>query len=161
MKKFNPLFKKELINMLNSAPFFTNLSIVIEDIDVGYCVATIDVKEKHLSPYGAVQGGVYSSIIDAVSYFAPYAELPEDVGLITIDVNVNNVGTIRNGKLIARGERIKAGRSICLSQATVTDEYGKILAYGSSKLLVTRGLQIISQMAGYPANMPPKFLNDG
>ncbi|MDD3365240.1 MAG: hypothetical protein PHZ03_09690 [Syntrophomonas sp.] len=59
------------------------------------------------------------------------------------------------------GERIKIGRSICLAQTTITDEKGKLLAHGSSKLLVTHGLQTIPQMLGYSAeNILPKFVKD-
>lgn len=157
--KLNPLHIKELIRLINNGPFFQNLSMVVDDMGIGYCIVKIDIKHKHLSPYAAIQGGVYASIIDTAGYWAPYPELPEDVGLITMDVNVNNMASVKSGLIIARGERIKIGRTICLSQVLVTDVKGKILAQGTSKLLITRGLQTVPHMTGYSSvTMPAKFL---
>lgn len=157
--ELNRLHIKQLIRLINCSPFFQNLSMVIEDMGVGYCVVKIDIENKHLSPYGAIQGGVYSSIIDTAAYWAPYSELDENMGLISMDVNVNNMASIKSGRLLARGETIKIGRTICLAEVAVTDVNGKILAHGSSKLLVTKGLQTIPQMVGYEsAGIPSKFI---
>lgn len=157
--ELNRLHIKELIRLINSSPFFQNLSMVIDDMGIGYSIVKINLEEKHLSPYGAIQGGVYSSIIDTAAYWAPYSELPEDVGLISMDVNVHNLASINQGMVIARGERLKIGRTICLSHVLVENEEGRVLAEGSSKLLITKGLQTIPNMKGYSAaTMPPKFI---
>jgi uncharacterized protein (TIGR00369 family) len=157
--RLNPLHIQELIKLINDSPFFQLLSMAIEDIGIGYSIIRINMDNKHLSPYGAIQGGVYAALLDAAAYWAPYAELEEDVGLISIDVNVNNAASVKNGFLMARGERIKAGRTICQSQATITDGNGNVLAHGTSKLLVTKGLQTIPQMIGYSNyNIGPKFI---
>jgi len=157
--KINRLHINELLKLVNDSPFFQNLSMVIDDMGIGYSVVKIDLEQKHLSPYAAIQGGVYSSIIDTAAYWAPYSELPEDVGLISMDVNVNNMASVSSGLIIARGERIKIGRTICLSQVLVQNEKGRILAQGNSKLLVTKGLQTIPDMTGYSAaTMPAKFI---
>ncbi|NLV22544.1 MAG: PaaI family thioesterase [Syntrophomonadaceae bacterium] len=133
--------------------------MVIDDMGIGYSVVKIILEEKHLSPYAAIQGGVYSSIIDTAAYWAPYSELPEDVGLISMDVNVHNLASVTGGMIIARGERIKIGRTICLAHVLVESEAGRILAEGSSKLLITKGLQTIPNMTGYSATtIPPKFI---
>lgn len=159
--ELNKLHIKKLINLVNCGPYFQNLSMSIEEMGIGYSIVRIDIEDKHLSPYGAIQGGVYSSMIDAATYWAPYAEVGEDAGLITIDVNVNYIASVKTGRLIARGERVKAGKTVCISQATITDEQGKILANGNSKLLVTQGLQTIPQMNGYSSKkIPPKFIRN-
>jgi len=157
--ELNRLHIQELIKLINRAPFFKNLSMVIDDMGIGYSVVKIILEEKHLSPYAAIQGGVYSSIIDTAAYWAPYSELPEDVGLISMDVNVHNLASVTGGMIIARGERIKIGRTICLAHVLVESEAGRILAEGSSKLLITKGLQTIPNMTGYSATtIPPKFI---
>ncbi len=157
--ELNRLHIEALIQMINAAPYFLNLSMAIDDMGIGFAVVKITLEEKHLSPYAAIQGGVYSSIIDTAAYWAPYSELPENVGLISMEVNVHNLASIAEGTIIARGERIKIGRTICLSHVLVENEKGRILAEGSSKLLITKGLQTIPEMTGYSAStMPPKFL---
>lgn len=77
-----------------------------------------------------------------------------------MDVNVHNLVSVRGGTLWARGTRIKVGRSTCLAQADITSENGQLLATGTSKLLVTQGLQTIPQMLAYtPERIPPKFID--
>lgn len=130
----------------------------IEDIGVGYARLRVDMGHKHLSPFMAIQGGVYSALIDAAAYWAVYAEIPEGAGLITMDVNVNNLASVKEGQLQALGRRIKIGRSICLSEVTVTHDCGRILAHGTSKLLITRDLQAIETIADLAGQeLPPKF----
>lgn len=157
--KLNSQHIQELIKLINSSPYFRHMGMTIEDMGIGYSLVKIDIKNEHLSPYGAIQGGVYSSIIDTAAYWAPYSEMVEDLGLISMDVNVNNLASVKKGRILARGERIKIGRTTCLAQVTVTDEDGKPLAHGSSKLLITQGLQTIPQMTGYAAaRIPAKFI---
>ncbi len=157
--ELNSLHIKELIKLINCGPYFQNLSMSIEEIGIGYSIVRIDIENKHLSPYGAIQGGVYSSMIDAATYWAAYPEIGEDAGLITMDVNVNYIGSIKTGRLHARGERLKVGKTVCISQAIISDEHGMILANGNSKLLVTQGLQTIPQIKGYSSiKIPQKFI---
>lgn len=155
----NPRHIEGLIQVINGSPYFQHLSMTIEEMGIGYSLVKIEMKKELLSPYGAIQGGVYSSLIDTAAYWAPYAELPDDVGLISMDVNVNNLSSIKSGSLWARGERIKIGRTTCLAEVSVSDNNGKVLAHGSSKLLITQGLQTIPQMIGYtPEKVPAKFI---
>lgn len=134
--------------------------MTIEDMGVGFSHLQIELEHKHLSPYLAIQGGVYSALIDAAAYWAVYAELPEQAGLITMDVNVNNLASIKEGTIVATGRRIKVGRSICLADVAVEDTNSRrILSQGTSKLLVTQGLQPITQIAQLAGtSLPPKFL---
>ena len=109
-----------------------------------------------------LHGGVYASVIDTAAYCAVYCEVDKDAGLISLDLKVDDLATIKGGKLIVEGKRIKIGRTICLSEATVSDEQGKLLAYGTSKQMVTQGLQSMKQavMAMGYHSLPPKFLKE-
>ncbi len=157
--KLNEEHIKKLIALVNQSPFFQLLSMTIEHMGVGFSQLRIGLERKHLSPYMAIQGGVYSALIDAAAYWAVYAELPEEAGLITMDVTVNNLSSIKEGTIMATGRRIKVGRSICLADVRVEDSTGRILSHGTSKLLVTQGLQPISQIAELAGtSLPPKFL---
>ncbi|HQD90888.1 MAG: PaaI family thioesterase [Syntrophomonadaceae bacterium] len=157
--KLNEEHIKKLIALVNQSPFFQLLSMTIENMGVGFSQLRIGLERKHLSPYMAIQGGVYSALIDAAAYWAVYAELPEEAGLITMDVTVNNLSSIKEGTIMATGRRIKVGRSICLADVRVEDSTGRILSHGTSKLLVTQGLQPISQIAELAGtSLPPKFL---
>lgn len=151
---------KAILNLINQGPYFKLLSMEVCKLDFGYCRVEVNLDTKHLNPFGGLHGGVYASIIDTAAYWAVYCELEEDVGLISLDLKVDNLATAKDGKLIVKGKQIKVGRSICLSEATVTDAQGKPLAHGTSKQMITKGLQSINQAVtamGYQS-LPPKFI---
>lgn len=160
MQKLNPEHIKALLELINQGPYFKHLAMEVCKLDIGTCRVEVKLDERHLNPFGGLHGGVYASIIDTAAYWADYCELDENAGLISLDLKVDDLATAKEGKLIVEGKRIKVGRTICLSEATVTDERGKLLAYGTSKQMVTKGLQSIQQAVtamGYHS-LPPKFL---
>ncbi len=62
---------------------------------------------------------------------------------------------------MAEGRVIRAGRSICLAEATVTTAEGKLLAHGTSKLMLLAGKQSIRALLaaeGAP-DLPPNFFD--
>lgn len=166
VKRINPEHIKAVLELLRHGPYFRLLSMEISRIKPGYSQVEIDLSEKHLNPFGGLHGGVYASIIDTAAYWAAYCDLADDAGLITIDLHVDNLMAVREGRIVAAGKTIKMGRRICVCEATVTDLRGKLLAHGTSKQMVTQaaadqpGQQTISQAAFALGcgSLPPKFL---
>jgi len=132
------------------------------DLGLGYSKVVVDLERKHLNPFGGIHGGVYSSLIDTAAYWAVYCDIEENVGLISLDVKVDNLAPIREGRLIVEGKRIKTGNSICIAEAHITNEHGKHLAFGISKQMVTPGLQTIAQALSAMGckSLPPKFIDE-
>jgi len=161
MKQINPEHIAALLELTNRGPFFELLAMKVCELKPGYSRVEIDLQRKHYNPFGAIHGGVYSSIIDTAAYWAVYCELDEDVGYTSIDLSVNNLSMIKEGKIIVEGKSIKVGRSICLAEASACDVHGKLLAHGMSKLMVLSGKQSVGHavisMGHQP--LPPKFLN--
>ncbi|NLV36803.1 MAG: PaaI family thioesterase [Clostridiaceae bacterium] len=161
MKQLNPEHITSLLKMINSGPYFELLGMKVLELGVSYSKVEIDLQRKHVNPFGVIHGGVYSSIIDTAAYWSAYCELDENVGFTSIDLSVNNLSMIREGKIISEGKSIKIGRSICLAQASVKDMNGKLLAHGTSKLMILDGKQSIEhaiEAMGY-RTLPPKFLD--
>ena len=160
MKRINPNHIKALLDLANLTPYFKLLSMKVCELDIGYSKVEIDLENKHLNPFGGVHGGVYSSAIDTAAYWAAYYELDENIGFTTIDINVDILSTIKEGKMIVEGKSLKVGRSICLSEATAKDMQGKLLAHGTSKLMKVQGSQSLNRAieAMGCQTLPPKFL---
>lgn len=160
MLMLNPQHIEAVLNIINRAPYFQLLSMKVEELGIGYSRVLVDLEEKHLNPFGGIHGGVYSSLIDTAAYWAVYCDIDEDAGFISLDVQVDMLSPVRDGLLIVEGKRIKAGKSICNSEAIITDKKGKLLACGTSKQMVIPGVQTINQAAlssGFQS-LPPKFI---
>ena len=146
--------------MINHGPYFRLLSMRVCDIGKGFATVEMNVRNKHLNPFGGVHGGVYSSLIDTATYWAVYGDVDEDAGLISLDVSVDHLAPVKEGSLVVEGKRLKAGKRICMAEAVITDGSGKTLAHGTSKQMVLPGLQTIAQAASAMGcnPLPPKFV---
>lgn len=160
MPELNPEHLKAAIIAINNAPFFKHLSMSVMEIGVGYSVVALDVGKEHMNPFGGVHGGVYASAIDTAAYWSAYCELPEENGLITIDIKVDFLAPVSDKKIIINGRRIKSGKTIYLTEAKMSDRNGTVLAHGTSKLMVTRNKQSVIDLVNYIGadKLPPKFL---
>lgn len=160
MRPISPAHTQALMELLNRAPYFALLGMEFQVMEPGYCRLIVPVDyRRHGNAFGGVHGGVYSSLIDTVAYWALYCQMAEDQGYTSLDLNVTNLGMVSSGTLIAEGHVVRAGRSICLSEATVKDQTGKLLAHGTSKLMVLEGKQSIQALlaAEQAEALPPKF----
>ena len=123
-------------------------------MDVGQAVVEIDLARRHLQPYGIVHGGVLASLIEsATSWAVFYGIEDESAGVTTVDLKLNYLAPATRGKAIARGRQIKLGRTLGYAEAEVSTKGGKILAHGTSTLMILAG------KAPYLCTVPPaKFV---
>ena len=154
MKKPNPEYIKRINDIVNICPYFDLLSMRLVDVGIGYSSLEIELAQKHLQPFGVVHGGVFASIIDAAAFWSVYYGVEEpDVGITTVDLKLNYLAPAVSGKLIASGRQIKVGRTLGYAEASVADQQGKLLAHGTSTLIILRGKAIETDPP-----LPPKFI---
>jgi uncharacterized protein (TIGR00369 family) len=155
MKTFNPDYIKRISEIVSTSPYFQLLSMKLVDVGVGCSSLEIDLTQKHLQPFGKVHGGVFSSIIDAAAFWAVYPGIEDQTaGLTTVDLKLNYLAPAASGKLIARGRQIKLGRTLGYAEAEVLDETGKILAHGTSTVIIMPGKALEADPP-----LPPKFID--
>ncbi len=154
MKTPNPKHVEKLIGLVNGCPYFTLISMKIREIGVGYSRIEIYLAEKHLQPFGLVHGGVFATIIDSAASWALFYGIEDhDAGLTSVDLKLNYLAPVVAGRLIAKGRQIKIGKTLGYAEAEVADQTGKIVAHGTSTIMILPGK---SPVAGSP--FPPKFI---
>ena len=142
MRRLNPGYVQEVSALTNDCPYFKLLSMHIQELEVGRSLLEIDLDQKHLQPFGVVHGGVFSSILDAAAFWAVYTTVDEDLGMTTVDLKLNYLAPATAGKLIAEWRCIKSGKTLGLGEATVSSQDGRVLAYGTSTLIVIPGFDV-------------------
>jgi len=155
MKRLNPEYVERVIGLANGSPYFQLISMKICELGLDHSVLEIDLDRTHLQPFGQAHGGVFASIIDAAAFWAGFGSLEQDAGMISVDLKLNFLAPAESGKLIARGRRIKLGRTLGYAEAEVTDGDGKLVAHGTSTLIVLQGRAVLSPSPP----LPPKFLD--
>jgi uncharacterized protein (TIGR00369 family) len=98
-------------------------------------------REQHYNPLGTVHGGVIATLLDTVMGCALQSRLPDGVGWTTLDISVRYLRpvTVDTGPVAAIGTLVHLGRRTATAEARlVADATGRVLATGTSTLLVTR-----------------------
>ncbi len=155
MRKLNPDYIGMVCALANQCPYFRLLSMEIRELTRGRALLEADVSEKHLQAFGYVHGGVFASIIDTAAFWAAFCDLEENEGITSVDLKLNYLQPVREGRLIARGKRIKMGKKLGLGEAEIRSGDGKLIARGTSTLIVLPGFGL----AGSPP-LPPKFIQE-
>ncbi|MFC6329186.1 PaaI family thioesterase [Alloalcanivorax gelatiniphagus] len=117
-------------------PFRTYLGIEVNRVGDGGAEIALPVTETLLQAYGMVHGGIYCVLIDTVLGTCARSALRRDCGPMTIDLNVSFLRPSGLGRLICRGETVKAGRSVVVGVADVLDAEGRKLATGRGSFLL-------------------------
>lgn len=160
--KLNPAHIEEVLELINQGPYFQLLNIDIKVLDEGLCICEADIERKHMNCFGGMHGGVYESIMDTAAYWALYAEMPEDAGFITLDQTANLTRAVQEGTHVrCEGHVVKRGGSICICDAQMFDEKGRLLGMSTSKMFISPSLQPISAAIDDldpTRKLPPKFI---
>jgi uncharacterized protein (TIGR00369 family) len=153
MKKPNPEYIRRVSELVNRCPYFTLLSMKIVDVGIGFSLLEIDLEKKHLQPFGLVHGGVFASIIDAAAFWSIFYNIEDpNAGATTVDLKLNYLAPAVSGKLVARGAQIKLGKTLGYAEARVTDGEGRLLAHGTSTLMILPNNSLVLDRP-----LPPKF----
>ncbi|HET7365523.1 MAG TPA: PaaI family thioesterase [Burkholderiales bacterium] len=67
---------------------------------------------------GYVHGGIIGMIADSAAGYAAYTLMPADCTLVTTEYKINLLAAASSG-LVARGEVVKAGRTLTVARAEV------------------------------------------
>ncbi|MGP0090453.1 MAG: PaaI family thioesterase [Xanthobacteraceae bacterium] len=94
-----------------------------------------------LNPMGGVHGGWALTLIDSVAACAGHSLLPAGVGYATIETKGNFSRPISKdtGRVRAEGRAVAQGRQIISSEARVLGPDGRVLAHGTSTIMVLGG----------------------
>ena len=135
----NPAYIQALRDSVKQAPYPNLIGMTIASIEFGRCRIELDLGEKHLQPFGIVHGGVLATLIDTATFWAGFLRLPEDAGLVNVDLKLNYLKAVVGGHLRAEGECLRAGRQISYTTASVYDASGELVAHGTSTLMTLPG----------------------
>lgn len=135
----NPAYLQALRDGVRDAPFPNLIGMAIAALDFDSCRIELSLGERHMQPFGIVHGGVLATLIDTATFWAGFLRLPEDAGLVNVDLKLNYLKAVTGGHLRAEGRCLRAGRQISYAEASVFDEVGGLVAHGTSTLMALPG----------------------
>ena len=140
----NPAYIAAIQASVHAAPFPDLIGLRIAELEFDRCRIELELGHRHMQPFGIVHGGVLASLIDTATFWAAFLRLPEDVGLVNVDLKLNYLKAVAHGHLRAEGHCLRAGRQLSYTEASVFDAAGELVAHGTSTLMALpgKGLQL-------------------
>jgi uncharacterized protein (TIGR00369 family) len=91
-----------------------------------------------LNPLGSVHGGYALTLIDSACGCAVHTELDAGIGYTTVETKVNFTRAIdpAGGPVRCEGRVVSRGRQIATAEAYLRSGDGKLLAHGTSTLII-------------------------
>ncbi len=116
------------------------LGFTLSEVGDGTSLFLGEPSDRILNPLGIVHGGWALTLIDSCTGCAAHTTLPAGVGYTTVETKVNFVRAITpsTGQVRAEGRVVARGRTIITAEGTLTDSRGRLLAHGTSTLMVLR-----------------------
>jgi uncharacterized protein (TIGR00369 family) len=121
-------------------PIAKTLGFLLVEIGEGTAVFEGDPGPHLLNPLGGVHGGWAMTLIDSATGCALHTLMPAGVGYATVETKVNMTRAIRaeDGRVRCEGRVVSQGRQIATSEARLLSAEGKLLAHGTSTLMILR-----------------------
>src|SRR3954465_4755247 len=114
------------------------LGFVLKLIEPSHAIFEMEADERHHNPMGTLHGGVYSDLADAAMGYAYAATLGEGESFTTVELKINFLRAVRQGKLNAEARVVKAGKALGYVECDVTDQDGRLVARASSTCMKLR-----------------------
>jgi uncharacterized protein (TIGR00369 family) len=135
----NPAYIAAIQDSVRHAPYPELIGMTLDALAFDHCRIGLVLGERHLQPFGIVHGGVLATLVDTATFWAGFLRLPEDAGLVNVDLKLNYLKAVAGGELRAEGRCLRAGRQLSYTEASVFDAGGELVAHGTSTLMALPG----------------------
>ena len=105
----------------------------------GSAVTEMQADQRHTNPMGTLHGGILCDLADGAMGYAMAASLDRGQSFTTLEMKINFLKPIWTGRLTARAQVKKSGRTTALLDCEIRDEKGSLVAFATSTCMVLRG----------------------
>jgi uncharacterized protein (TIGR00369 family) len=129
---------RRLLGKESRPPISETLDFYLAEAEEGRVVFESVPTLRLYNPIGTVHGGYIATLLDSACGCAVHSRLSATQAYTTLELKVayHKAITVDTGKLRAEGRVLSIGRRAGFSEATLTDEAGKLYASATSTLLV-------------------------
>jgi uncharacterized protein (TIGR00369 family) len=107
-------------------------------VEPGYVEVALPFREDLTQQKGFIHGGILGMIADTACGYSAFSLMPADCSLVTVEYKIN-ILTPARGSLLAKGQVVKAGRTLTVARAEVYSDDGKHVASMQQTLMMLAG----------------------
>ncbi len=119
-------------------PAAAQTGLILQEIEPGKSVVSLDVAPQHQNPYGNMAGGVLATLADITMAMAHDSLLAEDEDGTTVEMKINFIKPVRQGTLRAVGRVITQGRTLRVAECDIFNADQVLVARSSGTFMVLR-----------------------
>ena len=122
-------------------PISETLTFWLAEISDGFAAFEGEPGDHLLNPMGTTHGGWAMALIDSATGCAGYSLIPAGAGFRTVEtkVNLSRPITSDTGRVRTEARVVSQTRQIISTEARLTSRDGRVLAHGTSTLMVVPG----------------------
>ncbi|GAA2850712.1 uncharacterized protein (TIGR00369 family) [Aminobacter aminovorans] len=127
------LLQRVVDGLYPAPPIAAVMNFGLTEVEAGRAVFRGLPGERHLNPLGSVHGGWAATLLDSALGCAVHSTLDKGEAYTTVEFKVNLTRPItpKTGEVVCEGRVIHKGRTLAVSEATLKDKDGKLLAFGT------------------------------
>ena len=104
--------------------FMAAIGAKIAALSPGMCEMELPFRADLCQQHAYVHGGVIAAIADTSAGFAAATLMPADAEVLTVEFKINLIAPAEGERFRARGEIVRAGRTLTVVQSEVSAEKG-------------------------------------
>ena len=140
-RPFVVMVEKMIRGEIPQAHIGQTIGMRVVEVRPDFAAFEMETGTRHSNPMGTLHGGVLCDIADAAMGMAYAATLEDGESFTTLELNINFLRPVWKATLTAEGHVVHRGRSVGLTECSITDEKGRLIARATSTCLTLRGDQ--------------------
>ena len=140
----NPAFAQRVQESFERQKIMVLLGARLVRVAPGECAIELAYRRELTQQHGYFHGGIIGTIADSAGGYAALSLMPHDASVLTVEYKMNLLAPGDGEKLIARGQVLKAGRTLVVAQVNV------VVIKGGRETLCATVLQTLITMHGKP-----------
>lgn len=118
-----------LLRRVDRSPFWKLLGMELIGAEEGLARVRLTLRPDLQNSRGIMHGGALGALVDSAGGLAVLTT-GVDGSIPTVEYSLNFLAPVEGGTVTAEGRLLRRGRRIAVSEVTVTDEAGRLIAKG-------------------------------
>jgi uncharacterized protein (TIGR00369 family) len=134
----DPQFAARIRSSFGRQKAMVLIGAALGDVAPGIVEIELPFRDDLTQQKGYIHGGIIGMIADSACGYAAFSLMPADCSLVTVEYKINILAPATTS-LIARGEVVKAGRTLTVARAEVYAQDRKHVATMQQTLMMLPG----------------------
>ena len=116
----DPNFQVRIEKSFHAQGLMGHLGAGLVSVSPGTCEIELPFSDAVSQQHGFFHGGVIGTIADTAGGYAAFTLMDADDGILTVEYKINMMAPALGELLIGRGQVLRSGRTLTVSQAEVS-----------------------------------------